>query len=74
MIEKDRVVYRAKHREAKREVAWTKIESSDDWCENVDSPEGKKKTFPKAKQLKKDKKDIVGGFFLKNDVGEIVTE
>ena len=30
--------------------------------------------FAMAKQLQKDKKDIVGGYFVKNNAGEIVTE
>ena len=73
-LEEDRMAYRVKNREAKRAVAQAKREALDSWCENLDSPEGKKKMFAMAKQLKKDKKDIVGGYFIKNDAGEIVTD
>ena len=68
------MVYKAKNREAKRTVNQARREALDAWCENLDSAEGKKKMFAMAKQLKKDKKDIVGGYFIKNDAGEIVTE
>ena len=70
----DRELYRDKNREAKRAVALAKRQALDEWCGNLDSAEGKKKMFAMAKQLKKDKKDIVGGYFVKNKDGDIVTE
>ena len=70
----DRVSYRVNNREAKRAVARARKEALDEWYENLDPPEGKKKMFAMAKQLQKDKKDIVGGYFVKNNAGEIVTE
>ena len=70
----DRETYRQKNREAKRAVAQAMREALDVWCENLDSAEGKKKMYAMAKQLKRDKKDIVGGYFIKNIAGEIVTD
>ena len=70
----DRQIYREKNREAKRAVAHAKMEALDDWCENLDSAEGKKKMYAMAKQLQRDKNDIVGGYFVKNSAGDIVTE
>ena len=70
----DKEVYLARKREAKRVVASAKREALDTWCENLNSTEGKKKMFAMAKQMKRDKKDIVGGYFIKSDAGEIVTE
>ena len=70
----DRRAYMIKNREAKRAVARAKSEALETWCENLNSTEGKRKMFAMAKQLKKDKKDIVGGYFIKSAAGEIVTE
>ena len=54
-----------KNREAKRAVAHAKREALETWCENLNTAEGKRKMFAMAKQLKKDKKDIVGSYFYK---------
>ena len=63
-----------KNREAKSAVAQAKSEAMDAWCQNLSSAEGQKKMYAAAKQMKKDKKDVIGGYFIKNERGEIETE
>ena len=65
--------YRTRKREAKRAVAIAKREALDRWCENLHSAEGRRKMFAMAKQLRKEKKDIIGGFFVKGGNGETMT-
>ena len=69
----DERIYRERKREAKRAVAIAKQQALDSWCENLHSAEGRRKMFAMAKQLGKEKKDIVGGFFVKGGNGEIMT-
>ena len=70
----DREAYREKNREAKRVVARAKSEAMEAWCQSLNSAEGQKKMYAAAKQMKKDKKDVIGGYFIKNGTGEIKTE
>ena len=69
----DESIYRASKRKAKRAVAIAKQQALDTWCENLHSAEGRRKMFAMAKQLRKEKKDIIGGFFVKGGGGEIMT-
>ena len=69
----DESLYREIKRETKRIVAIAKQQALDSWCENLHSAEGRRKMFAMAKQLRKDKKDIIGGYFIKGGNGEIKT-
>ena len=67
-------VYLAKYRETKRVLSRVRRDPLDTWFEKLNSTEGKKKMYAMVNQLKRDKKDIVGGYFIKSNAGEIVTE
>ena len=54
-------------------MAIAKRKALDEWCENINTAEGRRKMFAMAKQLRKDKKDIIGGYFVKGENGEIKT-
>ena len=69
----DKEIYRMRNREAKRAVAHAKRVALDAWCEDLNSAEGKRKMFAMAKQMKKNKKDIIGGYYVKGENGEIAT-
>ena len=71
--ELDREKYKLRKREAKRVVAQSKVDSLDAWCEELRYATGRRKMFAIAKQMKKEKKDIVGGYFVKKTSGEIAT-
>ena len=69
----DEATYRARNKDAKRAVAIAKQSALDTLSENLQTTEGRRKMFAIAKQLKKDKKDIIGGYFVKGANGEIET-
>ena len=69
----DEIIYRARKKDAKKSVAIGKEKALDKWSENLDTAEGRRKMFAMANQLRKDKKDIVGGYFVKGEDGEIKT-
>jgi hypothetical protein len=57
-----------------REVSRVKRVSWERWSEDLEGPEGKKKMFGIAKQMKKERKDVVGTKFIKNEAGDIKVE
>ena len=69
----DKSIYRARKRDAERSVVIAKQRALDEWCENLNTAEGRRKMFAMAKQLRRDKKDIIGGYFVKVENGEIKT-
>ena len=42
-----------------------------EWCEKLNTTEGKQNMFKIAKQLKRDKKDIVGSSYIKDEDSSI---
>ena len=71
--QEDRETYGVKRNEARRAVARAKQNAIEVWCENLDTAECRRKMFVMAKQMRKDKKDIIGGYFVKVENGEILT-
>ena len=67
----DKRAYQIKSREAKRSVAAAKKESWIQWSSNLNTAEGRNKMFRVAAQMKKDKSDILGSNFIKNESGGI---
>jgi len=51
--------YREKKSRARREVAVAKRQAWEQWSQNINTAEGKNKMFRIAKQMKKDRKDVV---------------
>ena len=70
----DREVYRRKRNEAKRKVREAKKEAWRQWCEDVNTREGQNKLFRVAAQMKKDKTDIHGSRFVKDENGNLLVE
>uniref|UniRef100_A0A6A7FPU9 Retrovirus-related Pol polyprotein LINE-1 n=1 Tax=Hirondellea gigas TaxID=1518452 RepID=A0A6A7FPU9_9CRUS len=58
----------------RREVARAKRVAWERWSEDLEGPEGKGKMFRIAKQMRKDRKDIVGAMFIKDEAGDIKVE
>ena len=61
-------------REARRCVAEAKKRAWTEWSQNLRTVEGRNKIFRVAAQMKKDKTDILGTNFVKNDEGAIEVE
>ena len=70
----DREEYRRKSREAKRRVGEAKQEAWREWSEDLNTAEGRNKLFRVASQMRKDKKDIQGTCFIKDENNNIVVE
>ena len=70
---KDEATYRARNKDAKRAVEIAKQSVSDTWCESLHTVEGRRKMLAIAKHLKKDKTDIINGYFVKGANGETET-
>ena len=63
--------YKSSRNRAKREVARAKENAWSEWSQNINTSEGRQKMFRVAKQLKKEKKDVVGGKYIKDNTGNI---
>ena len=61
--EEDRETFKDRKRVARREVAREKSEAWAEWSRNLNTAEGRGKMFRIAKQMRKDKRDVIG-FFL----------
>ena len=64
---------REEYKLRKRVVAQSKADSLDARCEELRFAAGRRKMFAMAKQMRNEKKDIVGGYFVKKTSGEIAT-
>lgn len=42
-----------------------------EWRQNIDMTEGKQKMFKLAKQLKNERKDVIGGKYIKDEISNI---
>ena len=63
--------YKNSSRRTKRAVAIAKNCAWTDWSQNIDTAEGKQKMFKIAKQVKKERKDVVGARYIKDEAGHI---
>ena len=72
--EEKREVYKEKTRQAKRAVAVAKETAWQEWSREINSVEGRQKMFKIAKQMRKERKDIVGGIYIKDENENILVE
>ncbi len=66
--------YREKSNVAKRAVAVAKRQAWEEWSQNMDTAEGRQKMFRIAKQMRKERKDVVGAKYVKDDDGSILVD
>ena len=69
--EEDRETYQVKKREAKRQVAQARRIVLEEWSQNLNTTEGRNKMFKIAKSMRKDRKDVKGAKYIKDENGEI---
>lgn len=70
----DKAIYKLKCKEARMAVAIAKQEAWENFGRDLTTERGRHKMFKLAKQMKKDKKDIQGTNFIKDDDGVIKIE
>ena len=70
-IMEDKVIYKQKCKEAKRQVAMAKQIAWREWAEDVETTEGRQKMFKIAKKMRNDRKDIRGAKYIKDVNGAI---
>ena len=70
----DKEIYLTRRRETRRCVAEAKRRAWTEWSQNLRTVEGRNKMFRVASQMKKDKTDILGTNFIKNEDGAIEVE
>ncbi len=58
----------------KRAVAVAKGMAWTEWSQNINTAEGKWKMFKMAKQMKEERKDVIGTRYVKDEHGEIKVE
>ncbi len=66
--------YKEKSRLAKRAVAVAKGRAWTEWSQNIDTAEEKQKMFKMAKQMKEERKDVIGARCVKDEHGYIKVE
>jgi len=64
--EEKKEVYKEKTRQAQRAVAAAKEAAWQEWCNEIDGAEGRQKMFKIAKQMRKERKDVAGGIYIKD--------
>ena len=69
--EKAHKQYREKNRQAKRTVAIVKDRAWKYWSESLQSNEGRAKIFKIAKQMRKERKNIVGSKYVRDENGTV---
>ena len=69
--EEDREIYKVKKREAKRQVAQARRIVLEEWSQNLNTAEGKNRMFKIAQSMRKDRKDVKGAKYIKDENGEI---
>ena len=67
----DKHLYRVSNNRAKRAVTTAKRLAWTEWSNGLNTTEGKQKMFKVAKQIRKDKKDIVGSNYIRDTDGTI---
>ena len=73
-MEVDKMIYKQKTKEAKRKVAIAKREAMERWSENLHTSSGQAKMFRMAREMKKDKADIVGSNYINDESGNVRIE
>ena len=63
--------YKQKKRLTKKEVANAKKSSWEEWYRSLSEPKKKVDLFRIAKQMQKERQDVIGGKYIKNSKGEI---
>lgn len=61
-------------RDARREVTAAKTAAWEQWSQDLGTSEGQLKMFRVARQMTKERKDVMGAKFIKGEDGEIRTE
>ena len=72
--EEDKRIYVERKMEAKRQVTAAKTAEWEQWSRDLETNEGRLKMFKVAKQMRKERKDVIGVKFIKGDDGEIETK
>ena len=72
--EEKKEAYKEKTRQAKRAVAVAKDAAWQEWSRDIDSADGRQKMFKIAKQMRKERKDIVGGIYIKDENENILVK
>ena len=72
--EADKEHYREKNRESKRAVARAKAAAWEGWSADLTTVAGRNKMFRAAAQMRKDKRDVVGTNYIKDENGNIMME
>ncbi len=63
-----------KSRIAKRAVSVAKGRAWTEWSQNINTTEGKQKIFKMAKQMKEERRDVIGSRYVKDEHGNIKVE
>ena len=66
--------YREKARHTKRAVAAAKARPWEEWSEELYAREGRMKMFKIMIQMKKERKDITGARYIKDETGNIIVK
>ena len=66
--------YREICRRAKREVSRAKDTAWREWSKEINTVEGKQRMFKIAKQMRKERKDVTGGKYIKDEDNNILIE
>ncbi len=66
--------YKEKSRIATRAVAVVKGRAWTEWSQNINTAEGKQKMFKMTKQIKGERKDVIGARYVKDEHGNIKVE
>ncbi len=64
--------YKEKSRLAKRAVAVAKGRVWTEWSQNIDTAEGKQKRFKMVKQMKEERKDVIGARYVKDVMNMVI--
>ena len=72
--EEKKEAYKAKTRQANRAVAAAKEAAWQEWCKEIDGAEVRQKMFKIAKQMRKERKEVVGGIYIKDKNGNTIVE
>ncbi len=72
--ERNKGRYKEKSRIAKRAVAVARVRASTEWSQNTDTKERKQKMFKIAKQMKEERKDVIGTRYVRDEHGNIKVE
>jgi len=69
--EEDREAYKQKTRQMKKEVAIAKKSNWEEWQRRSSVPKQRVNLFRIAKQMKRERQDVIGGKYIKNKKVEI---